>query len=208
MTSGSVLAGVALLAVLLAGSSFSASAAPPPPVDKAALDQANCVYNTMSDADVVKMVDVYLRRDAAEKPAVEQAISAAYATCTAKFGWTMDRRDLAGQIALQGAIIDVVLGYMTDHGLKDDGVVVAVWKKLGDDDLKPLLAQDWDKDDKLSAKLRKALVDGGVPDKTEMIDNGILVLVSATRQSAAMNQWLLGVPLYPAPAPAPNAAPN
>ncbi len=166
----------------------------------------NCVYSAMSDADVVKMVDVYLRRATAEKPAVEQAISAAYATCAAKYAWKGDRRDLAGQIALQGAVIDVVLGYMTEHGLKDDGVVVAIWKKLGDDDLKPLLAEDWDNDKTLTAKLRKALVDGGLPDKADMIDNGLLVLVSATRQSAAMNQWLIGVPLNSAPAT--GAAPN
>ncbi|MBI1361077.1 MAG: hypothetical protein GC155_12445 [Alphaproteobacteria bacterium] len=191
MKSGWTLTGAAVLLALLMESPLPAAAAPPSTADAAVLQEANCVYDGMSDAEVVKMVDVYLRRDDTEKPAVEQAISAAYATCAAKFNWKTDRRDLAGQIALQGAIIDVVLGYMTQHGLKDDGVIVNVWNKLGDDDLKPLLAQDWDKDEALAARLHKALVDGGVPDQGEMIDNAVLVLMSATRQSAAMNQWLL-----------------
>ena len=175
----------------------SAFAAPPTPGGSQAggnaqVEQANCVYDQLSDASVLAMVDTYLQQDATGKPDVEKAMAVAYKTCVAKYGWKTDRSDLAGEVALQAAVIDVVMQDMVDDGLKDDGVILKIWDKLAEADVDRLLDDGWDKDSALSARLRKALVDGGVPDKGDMLKNGVIVLVAASRESAAMDRWLHG----------------
>jgi hypothetical protein len=189
-----VIAGASLAIVFAA----PAEAAPPAPssgstaAGSSGVDQANCVYDEMSDANVLTMVDTYLQQDATGKPEVEKAIAAAYKTCAAKYGWKTDRSDLAGEIALQGAVIDVVMQDMADTGLKDDGAVVRIWDKLSEEDVDRLLEDGWEKDAALTARLRQALIDGGVPDKGDMLKNGVIVLVAASREAAAMDRWLHG----------------
>jgi hypothetical protein len=176
-----------------------AFAAPPAPGSRgggessgAPVEQANCVYDQLSDANVMAMVDTYLQQDAGGKADVERAMSVAYKACAAKYGWKTDRSDLAGEIALQGGVIDVVMQDMVDDGLKDDDNVLQIWNKLTEADVGKLLEDGWEKDAALSARLRKALLDGGVPDKGDMMKNGVTVLVAASREAAAMDQWTHG----------------
>jgi hypothetical protein len=188
------LAASATLACILAA---SAVAAPPAPAGSQGAgdsrgDQANCVYDSMSDAEVLAMVDTYLQQDATGKPDVEKAMAAAYKKCAAKYGWKTNRSDLAGEVALQAAVIDVIMQDMIDAGLKDDSAILKIWDKLSESDVDHLLDDGWDKDAQLVARLRKALVDGGVPDKGDMMKNGVIVLVAASRESAAMDSWLHG----------------
>jgi hypothetical protein len=183
------LAASAAAVSLLATNAF---AAPPAPGGGAPVEQANCVYDLLSDASVLAMVDTYLRRDAGGKADVERAMAVAYKTCAAKYGWKTDRSDLAGEIALQGGVIDVVMQNMIDAGLKDDDNILQIWDKLTEDDVGRLLEDGWEKDATLSARLRKALIDGGVPDKGDMLKNGVIVLVAASREAAAMDEWTHG----------------
>jgi hypothetical protein len=185
------LAASAAAVSLLATNAF---AAPPAPSGGAPVEQANCVYDQLSDASVLAMVDTYLRRDAGGKADVERAMAVAYKTCAAKYDWKTNRSDLAGEIALQGGVIDVVMQNMIDAGLKDDDNILQIWDKLTEDDVGRLLEDEWEKDAALSARLRKALIDGGVPDKGDMLKNGVIVLVAASREAAAMDEWTHGDP--------------
>ena len=169
-----------------------AQAAPPASADAAAVDQANCVYDQLSDPDALAMVDTYLRQDATRKPDVETSLGAAYKICAAKYGWKTDRSELAAEIALQGAVIDVVIQKMVDDGLSQAGALLQIWNGLTENDVGRLLEDNWQTDASLAGRLRKALVDGGVPDRGEMVKNGVVVLVAASREAAAMDRWLHG----------------
>jgi hypothetical protein len=178
-------------------SAAMAGATPPAPggsqgSGNSQIDQANCVYDRMSDADVLAMVDTYLQQDAGGKADVEKAMGVAYKACAAKYGWKTDRSGLAGEVALQGAVVDVIMQDMVDDGLKDDASILQIWNKLSEADVDRLLDDGWDKDAALSARLRKALIDGGVPDKGDMLKNGVIVLVATSREAAAMDRWLHG----------------
>ena len=169
-----------------------AQAAPPAGAEAAAVDQANCVYDQLSDPDALAMVDTYLRQDAARKPDVETSLRAAYKICAAKYGWKADRSELAAEIALQGAVIDVVIQNMVDDGLSQAGALLQIWNGLTEDDVGRLLEDNWQTDASLAGRLRTALVDGGVPDRGGMLKNGVIVLVAASREAAAMDRWLHG----------------
>ena len=121
---------LALSTSLIAALTAPVQAAPPAGADAAAVDQANCVYDQLSDSDALAMVDTYLQQDARRKPAVEKALGAAYKDCAAKYGWTTDRSQLAAEIALQGGVIDVIIQNMVDAGLKQDRALLEVWNKL------------------------------------------------------------------------------
>ena len=180
----------ALTAALTGALTGPVLAAPPLGADAAAVDQANCVYDQLSDSDALAMVDTYLQQDAGRKPAVEKALGAAYEICVAKYGWTKDRSQLAAEIALQGGVIDVIIQNMVDAGLREDRALLEVWNKLSEDDVGRLLEDGWQKDAALASRLRTALLDGGVPDTGDMIKNGLVVLVAASREAAAMDRWL------------------
>lgn len=188
------------LAVLLFSSLAPAFAAPPPPpagqaprslgeLDKTSMQEASCVYDALSDAQVVMMVDTYLNDDQAKKPEVEKMLAAPQKTCGDKYQWSAQKHQLASEIALQSGVIDILLQDMVDNGLKDDGVVVKVWQTLPDDQLAPLFKDGWSSDQALVDRLKKALVDAGVPDKADVLDNGAIVLAAATRESGAMDRW-------------------
>ena len=185
--------GLVLLAVgvaLLYAARAPASAAPPAGANAAAVDQANCVYDQLSDRDALAMVGAYLQQDAARKPDVEKALGAAYKICAAKYGWKTDRRKLAAEIALQGAVIDVIIQDMVDSGLKNNAALLEIWNTLIEEDVGRLLEDGWQNDAALASRLRKALLNGGVPDRGDMLKNGVIVLVAASREAAAMDRWL------------------
>jgi hypothetical protein len=161
---------------------FAAPAVGQPPVE-----ETDCIYNALSDKDVVTVVDDALLSTEDTKREADAIFLKARTACVALFSWTPKQADAAETIAFHTAVIDVLgprLGTVEDLDRVFD-ILVA----MPVEDQLRFIKDDWAEDDTFTNKIVAKLVAAGFAEENGEVEDAVNVMESSVLIAAATATW-------------------
>ena len=158
-------------------------------------DELYCVHNDIangSDFDLIAESYVFTDRSDEVSKKADAALAAAVGRCVAAYGWSDQKKTIAGEIGFYGAAVD----YLTDD-LFFDGVeekviskVMAILDTLSDAELDALFGGSWTKNEAMKARLVTALKAAGLPNDDYTLETGEYLLEASVFALDAVFKWL------------------
>jgi hypothetical protein len=156
-------------------------------------DEMYCVYEAISKDDPYLIADSYLDPTLSDEEIkkADATLKKHVAACAAKYSWSADRRDLASDIGVHDAIIDVVAEDLVDEGVKEEQLekILASLDKLASADVDAFYDNKWYDDAAFKTRIGAGLVATGFPNDEYLLEGALVMMESSVITAMSMARW-------------------
>lgn len=149
-----------------------------------------CISESFSPDETTAVGQAEINGDKKAVAAGAVAMARAGVACKDVLRGDKRRIEIAENVAIEQAIIDLAVSQLTSDGMKSGDGLYAAWSALSAEDQGYFLDEQAPADEAFRARIKPLLVGAGVPGNDMDIDGGMLVMECLSNMAVYYRQWL------------------